>query len=132
MMTSLSAIVRREATHNCRKPTLELSYRVTCAVVLRSCSSGVTLSVIKADIGSIGGHGKLTEPVDAFAQAFWNTVRDDVAKKAMEMRRQGFVGTEMLPMSELEYTGISEKLDELSKRFAVRTESPSSKPLVAV
>lgn len=77
-------------------------------------------------------NGKLTEPVDAFVQPFWNTVRDDVAKKAMEMRRQGFVGTAMLPMSELEYTGISEKLEALNKRFTVRTESPLSKPLEVV
>ena len=53
-------------------------------------------------------NGKLTEPIDGFAQPFWNTVRDHVANKAMEMRRQGFVGTSMLPMSELEYTGILE------------------------
>jgi len=38
------------------------------------------------------------------------------------MRRQGFVGTAMLPMSELEYTGIMEKLRELDKRFTVRTD----------
>lgn len=69
-------------------------------------------------------NGKLTEPVDGFAQPFWNTVRDHVADKAIEMRRQGFVGTAMLPMSELEYTGIAEKLADLDKRFAVRTEAP--------
>lgn len=65
-------------------------------------------------------NGKLTEPIDAFAQPFWNTVRDHVANKALEMRRQGFVGAAMLPMSELEYTGITEKLQALDKRFAVR------------
>ena len=64
--------------------------------------------------------GKLTEPVDAFAQPFWNTVRDHVSDKAMEIRRQGFVGTAMLPMSELEYTGILEKLTALDKRFVIR------------
>ena len=57
-------------------------------------------------------------------QAFWSTVRDRVASKAMEMRRQGFVGTAMLPMSELEYTGIAEKLAALDKRFSVRAEAP--------
>ena len=36
--------------------------------------------------------GRLTEPIDAFAHPFWNTVREHVANKAMEMRRQGFVG----------------------------------------
>jgi fructose 1,6-bisphosphate aldolase/phosphatase len=64
--------------------------------------------------------GKLTEPIDAFAQPFWNTVRDRVAKKAIEMRRQGFVGASMLPMAELEYTGIRDKLKELDERFTIR------------
>lgn len=70
-------------------------------------------------------NGKLTEAVDGFAQAFWNTVRDHVANKAIEMRRQGFVGTAMLPMSELEYTGIAEKLQRLDKRFTIRTVAPA-------
>ncbi|MBS2027644.1 MAG: fructose 1,6-bisphosphatase [Deltaproteobacteria bacterium] len=65
--------------------------------------------------------GKLTEPVDAFAHPFWEPVRDRVATKAMEMRRQGFFGAAMLPMSELEYTGIKEKLERLEKRFLVRS-----------
>jgi fructose 1,6-bisphosphate aldolase/phosphatase len=64
--------------------------------------------------------GKLTEPLDAFAHPFWNTVRDRAAGKAMEMRRQGFSGAAMLPMSELEYTGVVEKLESLEKRFKVR------------
>jgi fructose 1,6-bisphosphate aldolase/phosphatase len=64
--------------------------------------------------------GKFTEPVDAFAHPFWDTVRDTVANKAIGMRRQGFFGAAMLPMSELEYTGIMEKLGDLDKRFTVR------------
>ena len=64
--------------------------------------------------------GNLTEPVDNFAQSFWDTVRGHVADKAIEMRRQGFVGAAMLPMSELEYTGIAEKLKTLQRRFGVR------------
>lgn len=64
--------------------------------------------------------GRLTEPIDAFAHPFWNTVREHVANKAMEMRRQGFVGAAMLPMAELEYTGITEKLAALDKRFVAR------------
>lgn len=70
-------------------------------------------------------NGRLTEAIDAFAQPFWNSVRDHVAGKAIEMRRQGFVGTAMLPMSELEYTGIAEKLSALDKRFAVRAAAPA-------
>jgi fructose 1,6-bisphosphate aldolase/phosphatase len=66
-------------------------------------------------------NGKLTEAVDAFAHPFWDRVRDHVADKAMDMRKQGFFGAAMLPMNELEYTGIMEKLEVLEKRFAVRT-----------
>ena len=73
-------------------------------------------------------NGKLTEPIDAFAQAFWDTVRDRVANKAFEMRRQGFVGTAMLPMSELEYTGITDKLAVLDQRFRIRTAEPALIP----
>jgi len=65
----------------------------------------------------------LTERVDNFAQPFWNEVRDHVTKKSIEMRRQGFFGAAMLPMSELEYTGIVEKMKVLEKRFAVPPEN---------
>lgn len=64
--------------------------------------------------------GKLTEPVDAFAHPFWDTVREQVSHKAMEMRRQGFFGAAMLPMTELEYTGIVENLHALDRRFQIR------------
>ena len=64
--------------------------------------------------------GKLTEPVDVFAHPFWDEVRNRVAAKAIDMRRQGFFGAAMLPMSELEYTGIMDKLAELDGRFVVR------------
>lgn len=64
--------------------------------------------------------GKLAGPIDAFAHPFWDTVRRTVAEKAMDMRRQGFVGAAMLPWSELEYTGITEKLAQLDESFRVR------------
>lgn len=64
--------------------------------------------------------GTLTEAVDAFAHPFWDTVRENVSNKAMEMRRQGFFGAAMLPMTELEYTGIMERLATLDNRFEVR------------
>ncbi|MBI4954186.1 MAG: fructose 1,6-bisphosphatase [Myxococcales bacterium] len=66
--------------------------------------------------------GKLTEPVDAFAHPFWDRIRAHVADKAVEMRRQGFFGAAMLPMAELEYTGIVKKLESLEGRFRVRPE----------
>lgn len=64
--------------------------------------------------------GKLTEPRDAFAHPFWRSVQDNVAQKAVDIRRQGFFGAAMLPMTELEYTGITEKLKSLDARFVVR------------
>lgn len=67
-------------------------------------------------------NGKLTEPLDPFAHPFWDTVRERVSGKAIEMRRQGFFGAAMLPMDELEYTGIVEKLKSLNGRFKTRTE----------
>jgi fructose 1,6-bisphosphate aldolase/phosphatase len=66
--------------------------------------------------------GKLTEPVDNFAHPFWDAVRGAAAEKSLEMRRQGFFGAAMLPMSELEYTGITEKLAELESQFFVRAK----------
>ena len=65
-------------------------------------------------------NGKFTEPVDAFAHPFWDYIRDKVAKKAYEMREQGFSGAAMLPYSELEYGGIVEILKRLEKRFRIR------------
>lgn len=67
-------------------------------------------------------NGKLTGPVDAFDHPFWDAVRTRVSAKAAEMRRQGFFGAAMVPMAELEYTGIMEKLETLEKRFTVRPE----------
>lgn len=64
--------------------------------------------------------GKLTEAVAAFAHPFWDTVRHAVAEKAIDMRRQGFFGAAMLPMSELEYTGIVERFVVLDGCFRVR------------
>ena len=65
--------------------------------------------------------GKFTEAVDASAHPFWDTVRSTVSNKAIGMHRQGFFGAAMLPMSELEYTGIMEKLKSLDERFSIRT-----------
>jgi fructose 1,6-bisphosphate aldolase/phosphatase len=64
--------------------------------------------------------GKLTGPVDCFDHPFWDYVRKESAKKAIEIRKQGFYGAAMLPMSELEYTGVVESLKKLEKRFKIR------------
>jgi fructose 1,6-bisphosphate aldolase/phosphatase len=65
-------------------------------------------------------NGKLTEPVDCFDQPYWDYVRMKVSQKAEEIRRQGFSGPAMLPMTELEYTGVMETLKELEKRFKIK------------
>ncbi|MCS7234648.1 MAG: fructose-1,6-bisphosphate aldolase/phosphatase [Armatimonadota bacterium] len=67
--------------------------------------------------------GKFTEPTDLFADPFWTRVREQAAAKALEMRRQGFFGPAMLPMSELEYTGIVMRLEALEKEFVVTREA---------
>ena len=66
--------------------------------------------------------GKFTEPVDMFAHPFWDEVRSRVAAKAVDMRRQGFFGAAMLPMDELEYTGITRVLERLDQKFTVRQQ----------
>jgi fructose 1,6-bisphosphate aldolase/phosphatase len=65
--------------------------------------------------------GKLTEPPDCFAHPFWKSVHDRIAGKAMDMRHQGFFGAAMLPMSELEYPGITERMAALDQHFRLRT-----------
>jgi fructose 1,6-bisphosphate aldolase/phosphatase len=67
--------------------------------------------------------GRLTEPSDLFADPFWHAVRDHISLKAMEMRRQGFFGPAMLPMSELEYGGIVSRLKGLDREFKVRQQT---------
>ena len=60
-----------------------------------------TLSILKADIGSIGGHL-------CPSQQLIQRVKDFVADN-----RKGLI-------SELEYGGIVKKMDKLSPRFKVR------------
>jgi fructose 1,6-bisphosphate aldolase/phosphatase len=64
--------------------------------------------------------GRLTTPRDVFDHPFWDEVREEVARKARDIRRQGFFGNAMLPYSELEYGGIVQKLEDLEKRFQTR------------
>jgi fructose 1,6-bisphosphate aldolase/phosphatase len=78
--------------------------------------------------------GKLTEPADCFEHPFWKAVQQRVADKVLEIRRQGFVGAAMLPMNELEYTGIVERLARLDRRFCVRAapeSAPEARPRIA-
>jgi len=64
--------------------------------------------------------GRLTEPVDCFAQPYWDHVREKVSRKACELREQGFSGSAMLPYSELEYGGIVETMEKLDSKFKLR------------
>jgi fructose 1,6-bisphosphate aldolase/phosphatase len=61
--------------------------------------------------------GQLTEPVDVFTHPFWDTVRQSVANRAIEIRRQGLVGASMRPMAESAYSRITERLKALDERF---------------
>lgn len=65
-------------------------------------------------------NGRLTEPVDAFDHPLWDYVRQEVSRKALEIRKQGFFGAAMLPYSELEYGGIVDKMEKLDRRFVLR------------
>ncbi len=65
-------------------------------------------------------NGKLTEPADAFDHPYWDYVRNNVSRKATELRMQGFSGCAMLPYGELEYGGIVEKMKKLDEKFTVR------------
>jgi len=63
--------------------------------------------------------GKFTDAADAFDQPFWDYVRNEISRKAIDIRRQGFFGPAMLTMSELEYGGIGDILAELDSKFEV-------------
>ncbi|MBI3910038.1 MAG: fructose 1,6-bisphosphatase [Armatimonadetes bacterium] len=63
--------------------------------------------------------GRFTEPADIFADPIWEEIRRRATRKAVEIRRQGFFGCAMLPMSELEYTGIVERLQRLDAQFVI-------------
>jgi fructose 1,6-bisphosphate aldolase/phosphatase len=65
-------------------------------------------------------NGKFTEPADAFDHPYWDHIREKVARKATEIREQGFSGAAMLPYSELEYGGIVEKMKKLDTQFKVK------------
>lgn len=64
--------------------------------------------------------GKFTEPADGFDHPYWDWVRNNVSRKATEIRQQGFFGPAMLPYSELEYGGIVEKMEKIKGKFKVR------------
>ncbi|HHK67191.1 MAG TPA: fructose 1,6-bisphosphatase [Candidatus Acetothermia bacterium] len=64
--------------------------------------------------------GILSKPVDAFDHPFWDWVREKASRKARDIREQGFSGPAMLGYHDLEYVGITERMNRLEKRFRVR------------
>lgn len=64
--------------------------------------------------------GKLTEPVDVFDHPYWDLARDRIAQKAHDIRSQGFSGAAMLPYADLEYGGITQRMEKLEGRFQIR------------
>jgi fructose 1,6-bisphosphate aldolase/phosphatase len=65
-------------------------------------------------------NGRLTEPMDVFDHPFWDLVRQKASEKTLEIRRQGFSGPAMVGLEELEYGGITQRLESLEGRFSVR------------
>ena len=64
--------------------------------------------------------GKLVGPEDLFEDPFWDEIRRKAHQKAEYIREQGFRGVAMLPMDELEYGGMKQRLEELDQRFKIR------------
>jgi len=65
-------------------------------------------------------NGKLTGPADIFDHPYWDWVRQKAAQKTVEMRRQGFSGPAMLGYEELEYGGITERMERLESKFKIK------------
>lgn len=94
-------------------------------VALMPCKLGAIISyfdgpAIVTAAGMCVHNGKFTEVVDLFDQPFWDTIRGKAAQKTMDIREQGFFGTAMAPMEELEYTGVVERIRQLDKKFKIR------------
>jgi fructose 1,6-bisphosphatase len=62
--------------------------------------------------------------MDIFGNVVWDAVRIKAQYKGDEMRRQGFIGTAMLPIQELEYGALRDSLKELEEEF--KTRDPGS------
>lgn len=65
-------------------------------------------------------NGRFTAHGDGFADPIFDEVRRLAAQKSFFMREQGFVMPAMLPMEEIEYTILAERLKELDKKFVLR------------
>jgi fructose 1,6-bisphosphatase len=104
----------------------------------------LTLSAIKADVGSLGGHTRPSKEMmdtartrlsqaagegilldydvthtgdDIFGNVVWDETRRKAQRKGAELRQQGFVGAAMLPYQELEYSAFRDSLEALEDEF---------------
>ncbi|MCL5676176.1 MAG: fructose-1,6-bisphosphatase [Patescibacteria group bacterium] len=94
-------------------------------IALMPCKLGSIISyfdgpAIVTAAGICIHNGIMTEAIDLFDQPFWDYVRNKAAEKSYGLREQGFFGSAMAPMEELEYTGVMETLAKLDKKFTVR------------
>jgi len=64
--------------------------------------------------------GRLTPPVDVFDHPLWDQVRNRLADKAVEIRRQGFFGNAMQPFETIHYGGLVNILRDLDERFETK------------
>ena len=73
-------------------------------------------------------NGKFTGPFDGFSTPDWDYVRELATKKALDMRRQGFVHPATLVPDELEYAeGYKARMEVLkSKMKAMDSDTKSS------
>ena len=72
------------------------------------------------DLSQIEGDRIIELDAPEYLYAIATLLRDSVSPRAIGARRQGFFGAAWLPMSELEYTRLMEKLAELDSRFQLR------------
>ena len=72
-------------------------------------------------------NGKFTGPFDGFSTPDWDYVRELATKKALDMRRQGFIHPATLVPDELEYAeGYKARMDVLkSKMEAMESDTKS-------
>jgi len=69
---------------------------------------------------SVTRDGRLSEGMDMFDNPVWDATRLKAQRKGEEMRQQGFVGTAMLPIQELEYSAFRDSLRQLEEEFKTR------------
>ncbi|MBI2075931.1 MAG: fructose 1,6-bisphosphatase [Candidatus Aenigmarchaeota archaeon] len=91
-------------------------------VVLNSPSSVYYCNPLISGLFFSMHNGKFTAMGDAFDDPVFDEVRRLAATKSFLMREQGFVMPAMLPMEEIEYTILADKLKELDKKFVLRKQ----------